>query len=259
MAKTRQTGSSGERLVKVLEALIEAERPLSLPEIGSAVDLPKPTVHRLVTLLEEVGYAMKDPGGRRYVPGPTIHKMARRLIQGRSFSAARHALLERLADSVGEAANLVLLDGSELIYIDRVDTAWPLRLKFDVGTHVPIHCTAAGKLLLALQPKRARDRLIEAISPLLAHTDRSITDQATLEEELKTIRRRRIGTDNQEFLAEMVAVAVPIDIPTGVPIAALSIHAPTARRSLDDLLALVPQLQETAKRISDTVYEPEHD
>lgn len=250
----KKTRSSGERLLKVLEALIEAERPLSLPEIAAAVAVPKPTVHRLMGFLEDAGYTAKDLGDRRYVPGPALYRMARRLIQTRSLMAARHALLERLADSVGEAVNVVLLDGSEVVYIDRVDTHWPLQLKLDVGTRVPIHCTAAGKLLLALQPKRARKRLIQAVMPMAAHTESTITDDAALEDELKAIRRRRISTDNQEFLSDMVAVAVPVEVPTGPPIAAVSIHAPIVRRSLDDLLALVPQLQETAGRISRTVY-----
>ena len=252
MDKNRQTGSTGERLLKVLESLTERDRPLSLPELTQIVDLPKPTVHRLVTLLEGIGYVIKDPVERRLVPGPALHRLALRVIQSRGSAAARHAILRRLADAVGEACNLVLLDGDQLVYIDRVDTAWPLRLRFEVGSHVPLHCTATGKLLLALQPKRARDRLIASIE-LESYTPRTIITPDALQAELKAINRDRIGQDNQEFLSAMAAVAVPVETPQGPPVLALSIHAPTVRRSIEDLRGFVPRLREAAAAISQTM------
>jgi DNA-binding IclR family transcriptional regulator len=254
MGRTRLTGSTGARLLGVLQTLVEADRPLALPELTETVDLPKPTVHRLVTLLEEMGFAIKDADGRRYTPGPTMHRLALTVMQRRPFHAAGHAALLRLAERVGEACNLVLLDGIELVYIDRVDTAWPLRLRFEVGSHVPIHCTATGKLLLALQPKRVRDRLIRN-APLRAMTAKSITDPVALAQALRTIRRERVGTDDQEFLDEMVAVAVPIEPPEGPPVAAVSIHAPVFRRSLDDLRAYLPELQDAARDLSAALYD----
>lgn len=254
MGRKRLTGSTGERLLSVLEALIEAGRPSSLSELTDAVGLPKPTVHRLVKLLEDTGYAIKDPDERRYTPGPTMRGLALALLQSRPAAAARHMILQNLADEVGEACNIVLLDGDEMTYIDRVDTAWPLRLRFEIGSHVPLHCTATGKLLLSLQPKRVRDRLIRAM-PLRALTPRSITDPDKLETALSHIRRERVGIDDQEFLPEMVAVAAPIDVPRGPPIAAVSIHAPVFRRTLDDLRAFLPQLRTAATALSSALYD----
>ncbi|MEX0730101.1 MAG: IclR family transcriptional regulator [Aquisalimonadaceae bacterium] len=254
MGRTRLTGSAGERLLNVLHALVDAGRPLSLPEIAELVDLPKPTVHRLVTLLEDMGYAIKDADGRRYTPGPSTHRLALSLMQNRPRTGARHATLQRLADKVSEACNIVLLDGYQLTYIDRVDAEWPLRLRFDVGSHVPIHCTATGKLLLALQPKRVRDRLIHS-ARLQAMTEHSIVDPDRLSEVLRKIRREQVGTDDQEFLNEMAAIAVPIKPPEGPPVVALSIHAPVFRRTVDDLRAFLPDLRETAAELSDILYE----
>lgn len=254
MGRTRLTGSTGARLLNVLQTLVEANRPLALPELTEAVDLPKPTVHRLVNLLEEMGFAIKDADGRRYTPGPTMHHLALTVMQHRPFASAGHTVLQGLADQVGEACNLVLLDGTELTYIDRVDTAWPLRLRFEIGSHVPIHCTATGKLLLALQPKRVRDRLIRN-TLLKAMTENSITDPVALAQALRVIRRERVGTDDQEFLDEMAAIAVPIEPPDGPPVAAVSIHAPVLRRSLDDLRAYLPDLREAAGDLSAALYE----
>lgn len=253
MGRTKLTGSTGARLLKVMEVLIEAGRPVTLQEITTAAGLPKPTVQRLVSLLEELGYAIKEADGRRYTPGPTMNRLARTTLQHRPQYTDGHAVLRRLADLVGEACNLVLLDGDHITYIDRVDTDWPLRLRFEVGSHVPIHCTATGKLLLALQPKRVRRRLLKR-APLAAMTPHSITDPDELEATLKTIRRERVGTDAQEFLREMVAISVPVMPPDGPAIAAVSVHAPVFRRSLEDLRAFLPQLREAAEELSEVLY-----
>lgn len=253
MGRTKLTGSTGARLLKVMEVLIEAGRPVTLQEITAAVDLPKPTVQRQVSLLEELGYAIRGADGRRYTPGPTMNRLARTTLQHRPQYTGGHAVLRRLAELLGEACNLVLLDGDHVTYIDRVDTDWPLRLRFEVGSHVPIHCTATGKLLLALQPKRVRRRLLKH-APLAAMTPYSITDPDELEATFKTIRRERVGTDAQEFLHEMVAISVPVTPAHGPAIAAVSVHAPVFRRSLDDLRAFLPQLREAADELSEMLY-----
>lgn len=253
MGRARLKGSTGERLLRVLTAVVDAQRPLSLPDVTETVDLPKPTVHRLMNLLEDTGFAIKDPAEKRFVPGPTMRRLAREVIAGDTFSASRHKLLQRMARSVGETCNIVVLDGLSLIYVDRVDTAWPLRITFEIGSRVPVHCTATGKLLLALQPKRVRERILRN-SELEAMTEATITDPDALRTALKRISKERVGIDNQEFIDAMVAVSVPITPPEGPPIAAVSIHAPIARRSLSDLRAWVPQLRETADALSVLMY-----
>ncbi|WP_440997862.1 IclR family transcriptional regulator [Arhodomonas sp. SL1] len=253
MGRTRSTGSTGERLLKVLHTITGAGRPLSLPELTDAVGLPKPTVHRLVTLLESTGHLIREADARRYATGPALQRLALEVLQSQPGHAARHAVLRGLAEKVGEACNIVLLDGGQLTYIDRVDTQWPLRIRFDVGSHVPLHCTATGKLLLALQPKRVRDRIIKSkvLEPM---TPQTITDADRLEAALAEIRRTRVGTDDQEFLSEMVAVAVPVMPTSGPPVVAVSIHAPVFRRSLDTLREFVPDLRSAARELETVLY-----
>jgi len=253
MGRTRLTGSTGERLLRLLHTVTSAGRPLSLPEITDAVGLPKPTVYRLMTLLEDTGHVIREADARRYSPGPALQRMALEVLQSQPGRAARHAVLRRLADRVGEACNIVLLDGAQLTYIERVDTRWPLRIRLEVGSHVPVHCTATGKLLLALQPKRVRERLMRA-APLSAMTPRSITDPERLEAALREVRSARVGTDDQEFLPEMVAVAVPVMPPCGPPVVAVSIHAPVFRRSLEALKGFLPDLRATARELEAVLY-----
>lgn len=254
MGRRRLTGSVGERLLTVLAALVEARQQITLAELTNRVGLPKATVQRLLALLENQGYAVNVSPHHGYVAGPQMRRLSLVLLESQPQQAVQHAILKALADDVGEACNLVLLDGDELTYVDRVDTAWPLRLQFDIGSHVPLHCTATGKLLLALQPKAVRDRLIK-VRPLRGLTAHSITDPEALENVLKIIRRDGVGTDDQEFLADMVAVAVPVAPPSAAPVLSVSIHAPTQRHTLDSLGNLVPRLRTAAAELADVLYE----
>ena len=254
--KQRAKGSTGERLLRILSAVVEADGPVDLPLVTETVDLPKPTAHRLLTLLEQQGYLVRDTDGRSFTPGPVLNRVACRVLQSKAAKAPRHAILERIAATAGEACNLVVMDGNHITYIDRIDSAWPLSIRLAIGSEVPLHCTATGKLLTSLQPKRVRRRLLSTL-PLSSWTPHTITDPTELEAELETIRKARVGTDNQEFIEGMVAVSVPIPPPAGPPIAAVSIHAPVFRKSLADLKTHIPLLQESADKLATIIHDQE--
>jgi DNA-binding IclR family transcriptional regulator len=251
MARTAQNGSATERSLRILEEIAAAGRPVSLVALGRRIPLPKPTLHRLVRALEEQGYVSKDLDGRSLAPGPRLTAMAFQVVRGKVAASVRRVVLENLAAAVGETCNLVVLDGHRVLYLDRVEAAWPLRLSFQIGEHVPLHCTATGKLLLAMQPARQRRHLLEhlRLEPL---TPATITDAVVLEAELKRIRRQGYGTDQEEFISGMVAISAPIQPARGTPVAAVSIHAPKLRRSLTDLEGFLPQLRVAAAYLAGT-------
>jgi len=117
------------------------------------------------------------------------------------------------------------------------------------GTRVPLHCTASGKLFLSQMAPAERKLAIRGLQ-LKQMTYRTLTDADLLEAELDRLAVRGIGIDNEEFVRGMVAIAVPVrNVGDGRVLAALAIHAPTARASLEDLLKAVPKLKETAVRI----------
>ncbi len=237
-----------ERALSLLRELSLAERPLSLPELGRRLAIPKPTLHRLARGMEDLGYIARTEDGRSLVPGPRLTEIGLGVVRFQASRAPVHAVLEDLAGEVGETCNLVTLDGHKIRYTDRVETAWPLRLAFRIGQHVPMHATSTGKLLLALQPEDRQAKLLSALK-LERLTERTIADPVALAGELAAIRRRGYSTDNEEFLPGMVAVAVPVRIDDGPPVAAVSIHAPTQRRTIDDLAGHLPRLRDAAAKI----------
>jgi len=135
-----------------------------------------------------------------------------------------------------------------VLYVDRVDTDEPLRLHLPPGTHVPMHCTASGKLFLSRLPVFDQRKLLSLIN-LKRMTPKTIVDIDLMEAELKRIEARGIGIDNEEFVRGMVAVAVPICTHDGRTVAAVACHAPTARQSLDQLMENIPKLKVAALKL----------
>ncbi len=244
-ADSGDAGSALLRGLALIERLAGADRALSLADLAEAVALPKPTVHRIARQLTEHGYLVQEPGDRRYAPAARMRALALATLRSAAQRAHQHLILEQLVADVGETCNLTLHDGSEVVYIDRVESHWPLQMTLRPGSRVPLHCTASGKLYLALLPARARRRLLASL-PLPRHTPRTITDVNALESELDRIREARAGTDDQEFIEGLVAAAVPVVDRTGQVIAAVAMHGPIGRLSLDRALAAVPRLRQAA-------------
>lgn len=246
-----QHNSSTLRAIAVLEAIAAADGPIGLVELMDATGLPKPTVHRIVGLLLDAGLLLREAEGKRYAPGPRLASLGLAALTHVAWRAPRHAILKSLVAEIGETCNLTLLDGTEVVYLDRVEAAWPLRLHFQTGSRVPAHCSASGKLLLALLPSRERKRILEAL-PFSYHTDHTITRRRDLEAALKRIRSERLSTDDEEYLDGTVCVAVPVESDKRRLPAALAVHAPTSRMTLKQALQCVPALRRAAARLAES-------
>lgn len=239
------------RAVSVLEALVAADRPAALAELTGMVRLPKPTLYRMLGMLESAGLVVREPGARKYAPGPRLAALGRNVMLNASLRAERGAVLARLVEEIGETCNFTMLDGARVVYVDRVEAAWPLRMTLTSGSHVPLHCTASGKLLLALLPKGSRERIVAQL-PLNRYTDKTITDPRRLAGELARIRASRYSTDNEEFHAGLVCVAVPVSGKKRA-CAALAVHAPASRMPLERALSYLPVLRKAAAAMSATL------
>jgi DNA-binding IclR family transcriptional regulator len=240
------------RAFAILETVAGAGRPVSMSEIVEALRLPKPTVYRLLGLLEQALLVQREPSSKRYSIGPRASRFALDALTNSATRGARHAILQRLVDDIGETCNFTILDGAEVVYLDRVETAWPLRMNLQTGSRVPLHCSASGKLLLAHLPRAARQRLLERL-PLERFTDHTLTTRARLERELERIRAAGYATDDEEYITGLVCVAAPVRIARGRVAAAVAVHAPTSRLPLDEALKHLPDLERAADALSETL------
>lgn len=242
------TGSSAERSLRLLQLLAAEGRALSLADIVSRLVLPKATAHRLCAQLLESGFIARDVHTRNFVVGQSLRTLALDTLNHGTIRGLRHEVLSDLVERVRETCNLTTLDGASILYLDRVEAPWPWRLTLAVGVHVPLHCTASGKLFLALLPEATRAELIAKLA-LKRMTDNTITTTTALKKECAAILRDGYSLDREEFIAGLVAIAVPVRDDAGVVRAAIAVHAPRARMSLEQARTRLPALRAAAKRM----------
>lgn len=236
------------RLLLILEEVARAGVPVAPSALSDTLNLPKPTIHRLLATAEEEGFLQRDIDGRSYGPGQRLRKLAGNTLSSQRLRTERLAIMQALERELGETCNLAAPGRYGMVYLDRVETHWPLRIQLPVGTQVPFHCTASGKMYLSSLRVDKLKRVLSWLK-LEPSTDKSITDTDTLLDELAITRSRGYSTDNEEFMDGMVAIAVPIRDTEGRLLTTLSIHAPCQRYDLETLTGMVPQVREAARRL----------
>lgn len=233
------------RILQILEAVAHEARPVTATEINAALRLPKATIHRLVAALEAEGWLVRDLDGRSYVPGARLRAMMLGVMRSGRHLLAQRAVLIRLHDAVGETCNISIPDGDAMLYLDRVETQAPLRIDLKVGSRVPLHATASGKMALSQLDEAGFERFLAGAS-LPARTPHTITAPQALRDEIAAIRTRGYATDSEELIEGMIAVAVPVRDRAGAFCATLSFHAPMQRLPLTAGLRHLPALRAAA-------------
>lgn len=241
--------SATQKVFAVMECVAASERPLTVSDLAVLLDVPKASMHRIVHQLDTDGLLMPEPGCRGYVPGPRLLNFGLQVINAGMRNAPRHAVLQRVSSETGETVNFGLISSGSLVYIDRVEAAWPFGLHYEIGSRVPAYCTSMGKLLLAHMPKRRRDHFL-SVTHLHAYTPHTMTNPAELEAQFTEIRSQGYSLDNQEFLAGVVCVAVPVYDARGQVCSAIAASAPLARMPVDKAIGHVELLTQAAGEIS---------
>jgi len=241
------------RPLTVLEHLTEARQPLTLAQLASLMGVPKSTLMRLLRSMEVHGYVLHMPAERGFVPGPRSTTLALNSLRSANMRRECRAVLRRLVNKLGESCNLTVPDAGRVLYVERVETSEPLRMHLRPGTWVPMHCTASGKLFLSAMSLLDRQALL-ANMQLDRHSPHTIVERAALDAELDRIARKGLGIDNEEFVRGMIAVAVPVLGRDDKLVAGIACHAPTARRSLEDLMSSVSQMRLAADAMREVLF-----
>lgn len=244
----RDKGRSFLRVFSILEKISTAGAAVSLAELGEDLDIPRPTVHRLCQMLMDERLLEKTVEGNRFVAGPRLFEFAHWIIGSAHLNLERKAILGSLVESVRETCNLSVPNGNRMVYADRVESSWPLQLQLPTGSQVPLHCTASGKIYLSSLPEDEAPHVISRLH-LERYTAATITDPDDLLKELGRIRAAGFAWDNEEFLEGLIAVAVPVRNSLDQFCAALTVHGPTRRMSLEDAKTRLPALRRAASKI----------
>jgi IclR family transcriptional regulator, KDG regulon repressor len=220
--------SSVRNAARVLKQFLSREPTIGVSELARRLDLGKSTVHRLLQSLAAEGLVEQDPGTGGYRLGLPVFELGEAVRSHLDLHAACGPVLATLREQTGESSQVGVLDGREVVYIERLESSYTLRLFTETGRRVPVHCTSSGKVLLAFLPESRRAAVL-AGHELIALTPQTITDPDAFAAELSAVRRRGWSDAVNEREVGVASVAAPIRDHTGTVVAAISIGAPTAR------------------------------
>lgn len=229
----------------ILEAIAASDKPVSIKQLEELTTVPRSTLYRVVKTLVRSKILLLEPGGKSYSAGERLIALVRGIDSHSILHNERHAILKLLVDKIGETCNFTTVDMAEVVYVDRVEAKWPLGLRFESGSRVPIHCTSSGKLFMSYMPADQRRALLKRL-PLERYTSKTIVDPDVLAKELIRIRSNGFSTDDEGYLLGLISVAVPVFGKSRKVIGAVAVHAPKARLSLKEALDHISVLKMAA-------------
>jgi IclR family pca regulon transcriptional regulator len=253
------TGTS-QSLARGLAILstFHSDRPLiGVSELSRGLDLSRSTVHRYVATLAKLGYLQQDPDSKRYRLGPKVLDLGFSALNSMDLLEVSAPFLRQLSDETQRTVNVAILEGVDVVYIERCRAARPGQQEIDLNLHVgarlPAYCTAMGKAILAFVPE---DRLDDVV----AHTEfvprgpNTLTDEGAFRAELDKIRSTGIAVNDEELAYGLRSIAAPIYSHTGEVLAALNLAIHRTVVSMDELVVrYAPAVIKTANDISSSM------
>ena len=219
------------RGLDILERVRDAREPPSATELASALALPRTTAHELLQTLTAKGYLEPIDGApRRYRLGLRLFELGNTYAEGLDLARAAQEVAEHTAAECDETVHVAVRDGTDVIYIAKVDSTHPVRMVSAVGRRLPAHVTAVGKMLLSGVPD-AELRKLYPEEPLEGLTPASIRSFDELVAALAEVRSQALAFDECESNAAVNCVAAPVYDHAGKMVAAMSISVPTLRWS----------------------------
>lgn len=219
------------RALDILELFLEGDGTLSAPEVTRRLQLPRTTVHELLTTLAARSYLVQIPDQTgRYRLGVRAYQLGSRYAEQLDLAAEGQQVAREVAETCDETVHVAVLEDTDVIYIAKVDSTHAVRMVSAAGRKLPAHCTSVGKMLLAsLPPAELESRLADR--ELVAMTQNSITQPQALLAALADIRERGVAAEHRESNPDVSCVAAPVRDSAGNVVAALSISVPMIRWS----------------------------
>jgi IclR family acetate operon transcriptional repressor len=232
----------------LLLALGEYPQGVGVSDLARDVGLSVSTVHRLLGTMVERKFASFNPSRRLYYLGLEVFELSHKVSLVHALSEVALPVMRRLSEATGEPSMLSVLQGEELIYLERVDGWRGVQIRGTVGERGPLHATSMGKVLLAFLPETEREEIMGQLT-LEKLTLNTITDLPRLRDEVRKVRENGFAIADEEREEEIRAIAVPVINSRGNAAAAICIAAPAYRVSLKDLEGFLPQLRDAAREI----------
>lgn len=231
----------------LLETMANNDKCSGVTELANELSLSKSNVHRLLQGLVHQGFVRRQPETGRYELTMKLWELGAKVF--RRLDVRREALpyMKLLADETLETVHLSILDGTDALYIEKIDSPQPVRAYTTVGGRSPATSVATGKAMLAWADEST---IANAAEKLQRHTPKSIATAEELHRQLKQIRANGYAVNTGEWREQVVGVAAPLRDATGHVVGALGISGPSERLTDEVISNSVPRLIELANTIS---------
>lgn len=243
------------KVMSILEVLADADNGgFNLLEICERSGLSRSTAHRLLIALTDAGYLERDEGTKTYSLGFSIVRIASSMLNRINIRSIARPYLEELTQETKETAHLGQLDQFRVFYIDISESLHEIGfLSTRIGKHLPLHCTASGKAILAFKSEEFRQHFYEQ-GELIRKTDNTIITREELEADLELTRQRGYSLDNMENSPENRGIGMPILHRNGEVLAAISVAGPAFRFNPQDK-AVIASILRASEQINELVRE----
>jgi len=214
-----------ERMSLILEMVGQTSQGMSIRDLSVGLNLPKGTIHRILSSLSYFGYIRQDPGTKIYFLGLKLMDLNAQLSNQLDFRKVAEPILQDLAEKTKQTAHLVIYDRNEVVYVEKIETQQPaggLKMASRVGSRNPAHSSAVGKVLLSYFPAEVLEDFIQK-KRLPRRTANTITDPEAFRKHLKIVRNQGYAMDDEENEQGIRCVGAPIFDGKGRPVAAISV------------------------------------
>ncbi len=238
--------------LSVLEWLARQQCACRVTDVAQALGLARSNAHRTLQTLLECGWVVQDEASSAYRASLKLFELGTLVEASVDLKGLLHPRLATLARACGETIHLAVLDGAEIVYLDKFDSPLPVAAYSRVGGRAPAYCLASGKALLAAA---GHDLVTLAglLGPLHAHTPNTLTDLDALAADLQRTRLRGWAENREEWRLGVCGLGAPVFDARGKPVAAVGMSVPSIRFSRQQARALGESLAACARDASQTL------
>ncbi len=243
-----------ERGLAILSTFRSSRPLLGVSDLSRAVGLNRSTTHRYVATLASLGYLQQDAATRKYRLGPRVLDLGFSAINSMELREISFPHLRQLSDETGHTANLAVLDGSDIVYVERCRSTRQGQREIDLdlhlGSRLPAYCTSLGKVLLAHLPAERLSAVLDEVQ-FAPRGPNTIVDRTAFVRELGRVREAGLAVNNEELAYGLRSIAAPIRCAAGDVVAAINLAVHRSMASAEELVAnFGPPLRRTAGEIS---------
>ncbi|NLY35783.1 MAG: IclR family transcriptional regulator [Tissierellia bacterium] len=250
--KSKKTIKSVEKAFALIDYLAQTQEDQGVTEISSAMQTGVSATYHMLNTLKEAGIIEQNSLTKKYRLGLKLWQIGMLAYRQNQLASAMKPFLRKLMLETGETANLTVLDNNKIVYIAQEESDHLLKMFTKIGASAPLHCTGAGKVLLAYLPEYKQKQILDEIE-LKPFTSKTLTTEKDLREEMQRIRNKGYGTDDEERELGVSCVGAPIFGPDQKVVACISVSGPKERFSEENKNKWIEVVMAIAKEATEYI------